>query len=124
VSLFVATHPTTDAYWHAIILFGKNSAAYKFALASALLPFAQLETTVVRLDELADPFSSAVCSHLKSAGRQGTSGKSKFLEACRQFNAGDLPRAELLDRTVKLGFINVLDAYHVVTDIERRRRND
>ena len=37
---FTDVHPTLDNYWRAIILFGQNTACYKFALAKSLLEFA------------------------------------------------------------------------------------
>jgi hypothetical protein len=38
------------------------------------------------------------------------------LNACRKFNAGEVKKEELLDSTAKLGFANVIDAFHVVHD--------
>ena len=40
MSGFVETSPTADAYWRSIILFGSNSATYKFALGKSLLEIA------------------------------------------------------------------------------------
>ena len=34
---FYNNEPTLENYWRGVILFGKNSASYKFALAKALL---------------------------------------------------------------------------------------
>lgn len=34
---FVDVEPTLENYWRAIILFGKNTASYKFALAKSLI---------------------------------------------------------------------------------------
>jgi len=36
---FIHQAPTLDNYWRSIILFGRNVASYKFALAQALLDF-------------------------------------------------------------------------------------
>ncbi len=34
---FVDVEPTLENYWRAIILFGRNTASYKFALAKSLI---------------------------------------------------------------------------------------
>lgn len=68
----------------------------------------------VPLDELALPFAQSLCSHLKLVDKQTTSPTSRFLEACRAFNRGELAEDKLVETTVKLGFNNVIDAFHVV----------
>lgn len=67
---------------------------------------------MIRLDELAVPFSRNVREHLTLSPKQATSPTSKFLDACRQANSGILGQEQLLDLTVRLGFTNVLDAFH------------
>ena len=111
---FHEEHPALETYWRSVILFGQNSATYKFALAKALLELADAQTTTIKLDDLAVPFSKHIAEHLKSAPRQGTSRSSRFLTACQQYNAGTLSREELMQTTVALGFNNVLDAFHIV----------
>lgn len=87
-------------------------ASYKFALARSLLDLAGRPDDLIRLDELAVPFSRHLCEHVASNPRQGTSSSSKFLDACRAANAGELDEDELINATVKLGFNNVIDAFH------------
>lgn len=48
------------------------------------------------------------------ADKQGTAPSSKFLDACRKYNAGDLSQDQLIDRAVRDGFNNVIDAFHVI----------
>ena len=110
--------PTLDSKWRAIILFGRNVASYKFALASSLLELSSRQRNFVLLDDLADPFSKAICEHLKTAPKQITSKSSGFLDACREFNEGKIDHATLMRRTVKDGFNNVIDAFHVVGPAE------
>lgn len=78
----------TDAenYWRGIILFGKNVASYKFALAHALYDIRRDGSDLIRLEELAVPFSQHLCRHLEQAPKQITSSKSQFLSACSRFN--------------------------------------
>jgi hypothetical protein len=114
--LFAEVHPSLDNYWRAIILFGRNVASYKFALGKALLDLSAERNTFVSLDSLALPFARAIAEHLKIADKQATSPSSRFLDACRKFNRGELTEAALAEATVRLGFNNVIDAFHVVGD--------
>lgn len=118
ISRFVSYQPTDVDWLRGIVLFGQNSASYKFALAKAIIEMSRDGRETISLDELALPFASEVCTHLKSAPRQGTSKSSKFLDACRQFNAGEIDNDRLRDLTVKHGFENVIDAFHVLGNAE------
>lgn len=106
--------PTVVDNFRGIVLFGRNVASYKFALARALIELAGQGKTRVSLSDLAVPFSAHLAAHLKEAPRQATSASSKFLDACRQYNEGTLTREGLIDATVRLGSNNVIDAFHVV----------
>ena len=111
---FYEVTPTLDNYWRSIVLFGRNVASYKFALAKSLLQFKERGNDLIRLDELARPFSQNICEHLRHSPKQATSTSSKFLENCLKFNDGEITQAELDAITVRLGFNNVIDAFHVV----------
>jgi hypothetical protein len=75
-------------HWRSIVLFGRNVASYKFALAKSLLELGTAGDSLITLDALAEPFSRHLCEHLGHVDRQGTFQHSKFLDACRYFNAG------------------------------------
>lgn len=111
---FLAKAPTLDANWRAVVLFGRNVASYKFALAKTLLGLTDRPDDRVTLEELAAPFARHLCEHLKLIYKQTTSRLSTFLDACRAFNRGDLSEVTLVGTTVRLGFNNVIDAFHVV----------
>lgn len=115
---FTETTPTLENYWRAIILFGRNVASYKFALAKSLLELDKRTGEIVRLEELAAPFSRHVCEHLRNEKKQSTSSSSRFLHACDRFNRGEITQDELIGSTVRLGFNNVLDAFHNVNQQE------
>ena len=53
---FIDEDPTAETCWRSIILLGKNTASYKFALGKALLEI-NLSKTIIELDELALPFA-------------------------------------------------------------------
>jgi hypothetical protein len=119
---FVARAPSTEDYWRGIILFGRNVASYKFALAKSLLDLRPQSGQLVKLEELAPYFSKHVAEHLRLADKQATSPSSQFLDACRKFNTGEITQHQLSDETVRRGFANVIDAFHVVNqgDIPNR----
>lgn len=112
--LFTEVQPTLENYWRSIILFGRNVASYKFALGKSLLELSQRGKEIITLEELAEPFSRHVSDHLRLADKQATSKSSRFLDACRKFNAAQIKKEQLLDTTAKLGFANVIEAFHIV----------
>ena len=116
IARFEEEYPSLDSYWRSIILFGKNSDSYKFALAKSLLELVPTGITEISLEVLALPFCKHLCEHLKKAPKQGTSSRSQFLEACNHFNQGIITHDELMDTTVKKGFNNVIDAFHNVNN--------
>lgn len=120
--LFHQIEPSLENYWRSIILFGRNVATYKFALAKALLKLRKNPNDAITLDELALPFAHQICQHLKRSPKQATSTSSKFLDSCRKFNSGELSEDKLRDVTVRLGFINVIDAFHIVNQGEISKR--
>lgn len=111
---FLAKAPTLDANWRAVVLFGRNVASYMFALAKTLLGLAERAEDRVLLEDLAAPFARHLCEHLRLVDKQTTSPSSKFLDACRAFNQGELAEDALIGTTARLGFNNVIDAFHVV----------
>ena len=111
---FVSQDPQLEDYWRGIILFGRNVASYKFALAKSLLELRPQSGQFISLEELAEPFSLHVSEHLRKVDRQGTFPSSRFLDACRDFNQAQITQDDLIAMTVRLGFNNVIDAFHVV----------
>ena len=105
--------PTPAGDWRHIVRFGRNVASYKFALGRALLNLAAQQQTFVRLEDLSVPYAASICEHLLAEDRQSTSARSRFLEACRSRNRGELNAAQLTEVTVQLGFNNVIDAFHI-----------
>src|SRR3954470_15143810 len=104
---FLAKRLTLDSNWRAVVLFGRNVASYKFALAKTLLDMADRADDRVRLEDLAAPYARHLCKHLKQVDKQAISRSSQFMDACRAFNKGDLAEDKLLQTTVRLGFNNV-----------------
>jgi hypothetical protein len=110
----VGSGAVTSEDFRSIVLRGTNVASYKFALAKSVLSLAQSGATEASLEDLAVPFSHEICTHLEEVDTQSTSSGSRFLDACRHFNAGRITHTELVENTALLGFNNVIDAFHVV----------
>jgi len=119
---FIERIPTLESYWRAIILFGANVASYKFALGKSLLELADSENTFIPLKQLAEPFSRNLIEHVKGGCKQITSRSSQFLNACKKSIEGEITQDELLVTTSRLGFVNVIDAFHVVNGQETPTR--
>lgn len=113
---FKEQYPSLESYWRAIILFGRNVASYKFALAKSILEIVPSGKTEISLEELAKPFSKHICKHLMNAPKQSTSKNSLFLQACKDYNNKNITYKELIDVTVQNGFNYVIDAFHVVNN--------
>ncbi len=114
MSTFQQNDPSLESQWRAIILFGKNTATYKFAFAKTLLQFIEEEQTSITLHDLALPFAKNVIEHLKRNDKQGNFKSSSFLDTCRKYIRNEIPESELLNGTAKLGFNNVIDAFQCV----------
>jgi hypothetical protein len=108
---FQINDPSLESQWRALILFGKNSATYKFAFAKSLLELVNKETTKISLAELSRPFSKNIIEHLKENDKQGNSKSSSFLDVCRGHIKREISETELWSKTEKLGFVNVVDAF-------------
>ncbi len=111
---FQANDPSLESQWRAIILFGKNSATYKFAFAKALLELSSKETTSIALQDLSPIYVNSILEHIKMNDKQGNSQSSTFLDACRKYNMEEISYDQLLSITEKHGFTNVVDAFQNV----------
>lgn len=118
MSRFYEIEPTIENYWRAIVLFGRNTASYKFALANSLYDLYENNNTLITLDELAIPFAGHLCDHLKKHPKQIAGNKSQFLNQLKNYNDGKIGKGIMLNETVKLGFNNVIDAFHNVHGAE------
>ena len=114
---FVDKDPSLETCWRSIILLGRNVASYKFALAKSLLEI-QTDNSLIKLDDLAVPFAKNISKHLLISEKQITSSSSRFLEYCKKFNKGEIDEERLRAETSKLGFVNVIDAFHNVANSE------
>lgn len=119
---FYQVEPSLENYWRGIILFGKNVASYKFALAHALYDVKRDGSDLILLEDLAVPFSQHLCRHLAQAPKQITTSRSQYLDACRQFNAGEIDQNALTEATLRNGFNVVLNAFHNVNQGEIEKR--
>ena len=111
---FQINDPSLESQWRAIILFGKNSATYKFAFAKSLLELVNSETTRISLKDLSKPFVHNIIDHLEKNDKQGTSKSSTFLNGCRSYLSDEMEYSELLKITEQKGLAVVVDAFQNV----------
>ena len=119
---FYSHDPLVEDCWRGIILFGRNVASYKFALVKAILEINSQSGQLLKLADIAPSFSKYVTEHLKLSDKQATSRSSKYLDACRKYNRGEIYQKKLIEETVRYGFVNVIDAFHVIVSGEIDRR--
>ncbi len=113
-TMFQINDPSLESQWRSLILFGKNSATYKFAFAKALIDLIDAQKTTISLADLAVPFSSYIVEHLKVNDKQGNSQSSKYLSSCRDYINNKISVDQLYRDTERLGFVNVIDAFQNV----------
>lgn len=119
IEVFKEIKPTIESYWRSIILYGNNTASYKFALGKSLLELAVNENnTIITLEELSPIFVNYICEHLKNAPKQTTNNSSTFLEACISFNENQITKEQLINITEKNAFNYVLDKFPIVAKQE------
>ena len=119
---FYSVEPTLENYWRGVILFGKNSASYKFALAKSLLEMSDRKSDFISLEELAEPFSRHTAEHLRNGRKQITRQSSPFIDACKKYNSQEFSQDELIQVTAKEGFKVVLDKFHNLNSSEIPQR--
>ncbi|MDC0066834.1 HNH endonuclease [Verrucomicrobia bacterium] len=116
---FYEVEPSLTNYWRAVILFGLNTASYKFALGKSLLEFANLEKEFINMTELADRFSYHIAEHVKQAPKQSTrKGVVKFFDMCEKFNSSEISKEELVKFTTKNAFNDVIKRFHIINGKE------
>ena len=111
---YLTTGSTEESNFRSVILFGRNTASYKFALAKALFDLAMQGKDLMTLDQLAIPYTKHLIEHVEKHPRQATNPSSKFIGACEDYVKGTTTYDQLISTAVKLGFKDVLDAFHVV----------
>jgi 5-methylcytosine-specific restriction endonuclease McrA len=106
---------TNETIWRSIILFGKNTASYKFSLAKGILDLAKQGKSVVSYEELAQAYAPHLLEHYESGLSQDTrSTDSALARKYKGFVKGDITYDELISFTAKNGFNNVVPRFHNV----------
>ena len=111
---YLTTGSAEESNFRSVILFGRNTASYKFALAKALFDLARQGKDSVTLEQLADPYTRHLVEHVKTHPRQTTNRSIKLRDASAGSAKGITTYDEHGFTVGKLGFNNVLDAFHVV----------
>lgn len=110
---FIPSNPSVEDCWRGVVLYGRNTASYKFALATALFDLKPESGALIKMEDLAPYYAQSIAEHLKVAPKQITTTNGKFIQACLAYNL-DQNLSRLVDATVAHGFANVIDAFHIV----------
>ena len=113
--MFQNAELSINDYWRSIILLGKNTSTYKFALAESLLEAARDGKSELQFDELSILYSKHLCRHLKKSPKQITSNNvGTFIRACQDYNNGKINHDQLIEITINNGYNHVIDRFHSV----------
>lgn len=93
----ITAAPTLEDYYSEIILFGRNSASYKFALENLLLELNPQEEQMPRLSNLAHAFAKHIVTHLKQAPKQAVLASSQYLEVYLGHGIADPDQTNLFE---------------------------
>ena len=95
-----------------MILFGANTASYKFAFSKALLELKPKGGDLLRLEDLAPIYARHLVEHLRRSPKQITrTNPGKFIEALKTHGIDSPNQTRLLDATIKDGFNDVVGAF-------------
>lgn len=111
---FLNTDSNLASYWRGLILFGRNSASYKFAFAKALLELKPSGGDLLKLEDIAPVYASSLVEHLRTTPKQNLASSSKFISACQLYGIDEPDSKKLIEETVKLGFGDVVKAFQVL----------
>lgn len=115
---FIIDQPTLDSYFRGIVLFGKNSATYKFALGKSLIELSNKGTDFISLKDLAIPFIKYTNEHVLNGNKQITSNSSKYFDAFERYNSNECDIDEMVKLTLNNPFQNVIDRFHNINNAE------
>jgi 5-methylcytosine-specific restriction endonuclease McrA len=95
-----------------ILVFGKNSATYKFALAKTL--FEMTPRSEASYSEIGEKFLRHLVEHHKICPNQHTRGATKLSQAIERFLIEEMTWSELFSVAEQSIYNNVFDAFHVI----------
>ena len=61
---FISANPSVEDCWRGVVLYGRNTASYKFALATALLEIKPQSGQLVKIEDVAPVFAKSISKHL------------------------------------------------------------
>lgn len=115
---YLENDKSIESNFRSMYLFGRNVATYKFAFAKSLLELGQNNKSFVTLEELSPIFAKYMLEHVGNGKRQITSQSSKCISALNLYKNEQITWEQLLDVTTKIGFANVIDAFHNVPNLD------
>ena len=109
-----------DTLWRSIVLIGKNTKSYKFALGKSIIQLASEGKQTVSMRDLAPYFARNTIDHVKSGNKQGAGegNSGQFLGACEKFIKNEITEDNLFSITEKEAFGDVIERFHTVNNGE------
>ena len=80
---YLTTGSAEESNFRSVILFGRNTASYKFALAKALFDLARQGKDSVTLEQFADPYTRHLVEHVKRILGRPPTGRASSLTLAR-----------------------------------------
>lgn len=109
---FINTDESVLNTFRTLLLFGKNSATYKFAFCHALLK--QKARTQVSYQDLLQDFITILYQHYQNTPEQFKGGGNKLTKAMDKYQKSDSDWQELLKTSKTIVFNHVFDAFQNV----------
>ena len=105
-------------YWRAIILYGRNTATYKIALAKCLLDFVGDRKTNITMHELATSFFNEYGKRLKKGMPQldNPARQTVMENVVTRYNLGVITKDKAIEYVEANAFGDVITRYHTVNN--------
>ena len=118
LTTFTETTPSLEDFWRSIILLGRNVASYKFALGKSLLELADQDRDAGAARRARRPVRPPPVRAPEAFRQAGHLRPEPVPRCLPRLQPGRADRDQLIEQTARLGFSNVIDAFHVVNQGE------
>lgn len=100
--------------WRGLVLYGRNVATYKIALAAVLLDEAAIGRDHITLPDLAERFFKLYCRRLENGKRQiSVPGRYTLLErVIGSYRSDDMTEGQAIETIERAGFNDVIPRFH------------
>jgi len=107
----------TKDFWRAILLYGRNAATYKIALAQSLIELTDEDKNIVTLDELAAKFFNLYKDRLKNKNMPQLYQKNRITVMERiimNYETDNITETKAIENVARRAFNDVIPRFHTV----------